>query len=75
MTPEIKLRQVEEVPSDSRVCHYDELEPPAKERLSGLIERDAPAVGEEIVAGFNSCEFVKFTDYYRISISDPDSIR
>lgn len=75
MSPEIELEQIDEVPGDSRVCHYDELESPAKERLSSLIERDTHSVEENVVKGFNCCDVVKFTDYYEISVDQPDGVR
>lgn len=75
MTPDIELQQVDEVPCGSRVCHYDELDPPAKEQFSTLVERDTPSVGEDVIEGLDSCEIVKFTDYYEISIDRPDSIQ
>lgn len=75
VTPEIELQRVDDVPRDSRVCHYDELESPAKERLSALVERDSSSVGEDVLAGFHCCEIVKFTDYYELSVDRPDAIR
>lgn len=75
MTPEIEFQQVDEVPCDSRVCHYDELEPRAKEQFSILIKRDASSVGEDTVKGFSCCDIIKFTDYYRISVNWSDSLQ
>lgn len=77
MTERIVLSQIEQVPSDARVHHYDELPERAKNHLPSLIETDASevAVSERAVAAFEPYEFVKFTDYYRITVrEEPPSV-
>ncbi len=68
----ITLSPVEQVPSDSRVYHYDELPERAKECLPCLVEVDEGdvAVPERICAAFESYDIVKFTDYYRITVRE-----
>lgn len=69
MSPDITLELVEEIPTDSRVCHYDELTEDAKEEFPVLTEAVDVSVDCSIVAGLRECDLVKYTDYYEITIS------
>ena len=68
VSPRIQLHEVDEVPSDSQVSHYDELSPEAQDRLFDLVQCDKPSVSNEKVDELQCYEIVKFTDYYEISI-------
>lgn len=67
MSLQIALHEVDEVPSDSRVTHYDELSPDAQDRLFELVQCNRPSVSGEEMGELQSYEIVKFTEYYEIS--------
>lgn len=69
MSQIVTLEPVENVPSDSRVCHYDELGEDAKEEFPILTENIDVSVDSTIVDGLEGCDLVKYTDYYEVSIS------
>ncbi|QCC60254.1 hypothetical protein NP511_18025 [Natrinema thermotolerans] len=69
MSPSLTLEQVDEIPSDSRVCHYDELGEDAKEELPTLTGSDSASVDRSTAEGFQECDLVKYTDYYEISVA------
>ncbi|ELZ03814.1 MULTISPECIES: hypothetical protein [Natrialba] len=73
----ITIERVENVPADSRVCHYDELGEDAKVALAHLTDSHEDTVDAADTAdfldatattGFHDCELVKYTDYYEISV-------
>lgn len=68
MSVDITLEPVDDVPSESRICHYDELGEAAKERLPALTEDSSAAVDGTVAEGFRDCDLVKFTEYYEISL-------
>lgn len=68
MSESITLEPVEEVPPNSRVCHYDELDEPAKETLPSLANGTNGAVENAVLESFRGCDLVKFTDYYQVSV-------
>ncbi|ELZ01999.1 hypothetical protein [Natrialba asiatica] len=74
MGVDITIERVENIPADSRVCHYDELGEDAKAALAHLTDShegtvDAADVLETTATtGFHDCELVKYTDYYEISV-------
>ncbi|TYL37420.1 hypothetical protein CV102_17580 [Natronococcus pandeyae] len=68
MSPTLTLEPVEDVPSDSRVCHYDELAEDAKEEFPILTENIDVSVDSTIADGLQECDLVKYTDYYKVSI-------
>ncbi|SDR11128.1 hypothetical protein [Natronobacterium texcoconense] len=68
MGENITLERVDDVPAESRICHYDELGEAAKERLPALTDEPESAVGGTVVDGFHDCDLVKYTDYYEISV-------
>ncbi|WP_049927233.1 hypothetical protein [Halopiger goleimassiliensis] len=67
MGDNVTLERVEEVPPESRVCHYDELAEPAKERLPTLMDDAETSVDGAVVDGFHDCDLVKYTEYYAVS--------
>lgn len=69
MSPNIILEPVEDIPTDSRVCHYDELTEDAKDEFPVLTEAVDVSVDCSIAAGLRECDLVKYTDYYDVSIS------
>ena len=69
MPPTITLEPVEDIPTDSRVCHYDELSEGTKEKIPVLTESNDLPVDCSIAAGLRECDLVKYTDYYEITIS------
>lgn len=68
MSDRITLEQTEDVPADSRVCHYDELDEAAKEQFPQLTADDRAEVDADAVDGLQRCDLVKFTDYYEVSV-------
>ncbi|ADB63622.1 hypothetical protein Htur_4865 (plasmid) [Haloterrigena turkmenica DSM 5511] len=69
MSQNVTLKPVENVPSDSRICHYDELGEDAKEEFPILTENTDASVDSTIMDGFEGYDLVKYTDYYEVSIS------
>ena len=68
MPHEITIRQTEDVPSDARVYHYDELEEEAKATLPSLAGTTGSTVDRTVADGLRDCDLVKYTDYYEISV-------
>lgn len=68
MSRTITLEPVENVPSNSRVCHYDELGEDVKEEFPVLTENADVSVDSTIANGLEGCDLVKYTDYYEVSI-------
>lgn len=68
MSERITLEPVDDVPPDSRVCHYDELGERAKATVPTLTDTDGASVDETTVDGFRDCDLVKYTDYYEVSV-------
>ncbi len=64
----ISLSPVDQVAADAAIAHYDQLHDPAKEQFPELVRRRAGTVDERTAHGFRSCEYVKYTDYYRIEL-------
>jgi hypothetical protein len=69
MSPNLTLEQVDEIPSDSQVCHYDELSEDAKEEFPTLTGPGSASVDQSIAEGFLDCDLVKYTDYYEVSVA------
>ncbi|WP_120245216.1 hypothetical protein [Halopiger aswanensis] len=68
MGQKVTLERIEEVPAESRVCHYDELDEPAKATLPALANDGTVTVDGAAAADFRDCDLVKYTDYYAISV-------
>lgn len=70
MSPAVTLRPVDDVPCDSRVCHYDELDEDAKEQFPALADSETgvSSVDGNVAEGFTKCDLVKYTDYYEVSL-------
>ncbi|MFC4543438.1 hypothetical protein ACFO5R_16020 [Halosolutus amylolyticus] len=74
MSQHVTAEPVDDVPADSTVCHYDELGEAAKELFPDLVGESGPdddfdAVDEDAADGLQRCDFVKYTDYYGISVN------
>ena len=70
MRTQVSLEPVENVPDDSRVCHYDELTEAAKEQFPVLAEdRGCVDVDAAAIDALRRCDLVKYTDYYAVSVS------
>lgn len=70
MRQKVTLEPVEDVPDDSRVCHYDELSEAAKEQFPDLTEdRGCVDVDDAAIDGLRRCDLVKYTDYYAVSVT------
>lgn len=67
MRDNITAVPIEDVPTDSRICHYDELSEDAKERFPDLTGADGPSVADSVPDGLCECDVVKYTDYYEIA--------
>ncbi|WP_226008165.1 hypothetical protein [Natrinema salinisoli] len=72
MTTWISLSPVERVPRDTHVTHYDQLADQAKNRLPRLLEEDETVsrTPDSVGAMFETHEIVKYTDYYRITVTE-----
>ena len=68
MSPRLTLERIDEIPSDSRVCHYDELSEDAKEEFPTLTGSEGGSVERSIADSFQECNLVKDTDYYEVSV-------
>jgi len=68
MSVDLRLDPVENVSSDSRVCHYDELNEDTKEEFPVLTESTDAPVDSIIADGLEGCDLVKYTEYYEVSI-------
>lgn len=67
MPSRIRIAPADEVPEGARVCHYDELAAPAKERFPALAGAgDATTSDPALGRAADSFDLVKFTDYYTI---------
>lgn len=67
MPPSFQIELAEEVPDDARVCHYDELDEPAKHRLPAVTgSTDSTTSDPAFETAAEACDVVKFTEYYRI---------
>jgi hypothetical protein len=63
----VHVEQVETIPDDAAVFHYDELDEKFKHRFSALIERTPTEASVCPESGLSNGVYVKFTDYYRIT--------
>lgn len=67
MPSTIRIAPADEVPEGARVCHYDELAAPAKERLPALAGTTGATTSDPAFQRMAEvCDLVKFTDYYTI---------
>ena len=67
MPPAFQIAPADEVPEGARVCHYDELDESAKQRLPALAGTSAETTADPALASTaETCDLVKFTDYYRV---------
>lgn len=65
--PTFHIAPADEIPEGASVCHIDELDEPAKERLPAIAGGDcATTTDRAFESTAESCDVVKFTDYYRI---------
>lgn len=68
MSVQVELQQIDDVPRDSRVAHYDELELRTKEQLFELVENGTTTIRGSTVDEFESHDVIKFIDYYEVSV-------
>lgn len=68
MSVQVELQQIDDVPRDSRVAHYDELELRAKDQLFEFVENGTTTIRASTVDEFESHDVIKFTDYYEVSV-------
>lgn len=67
MPATFRIEPADRVPDGARVCHYDELDGPAKERLPALAGAAGSTTSDPAFEStVEDCDVVKFTDYYRI---------
>lgn len=72
MSANITLEPTDDVPTESRVCHYDELGEDAKERLPDIADGDVDTgVDASVADEFEDCDLVKYIDYYEVSVDRP----
>lgn len=67
----ISLKPVDEIPSDCRIRHYDELEADAKAQVPLLTDAPADAAVDDAdgatADAFEGCDLVTYTEYYAAS--------
>lgn len=72
MDVEIMFREVETIPEDASVCHYDELSDQAKHCLACLVrEETATSVGLKTANELTQYDGIKYTTYYELRRRDP----
>lgn len=64
----VEITSIDEIPRESRVCHVDELDWPAKSLLATVDADTSTDVSEDVLDAFGSCDVVKYTDYLEVSI-------
>lgn len=70
MDREVRLTKTDCVPNTATVCHYDELDEPAKESFPQLADRTNTTIDPELAATLTTYDYVKYTEYYRINSTD-----
>lgn len=63
----VHVEQVEAVPNDAAVFHYDELDEDLKHRFPALIERAPTKEPIRFESVLSNGDYVKFTEYYRVT--------
>ena len=63
----VYVEKVDSVPKGASVYHYDELDEPSKNRLPTLIDVAPTQVSGRQNCILSSGDYVKYTDYYRIT--------
>jgi hypothetical protein len=72
MEVKVMFREVETIPEDASVCHYDELSDRAKYCLACLVREDAVTLVEHETANeLIKNDIIKFTSYYELHHEDP----
>ncbi len=70
MNPTIEVSQVDRVPEDARVCDYDELTGEATDALPNAVEHGTTTVRWRTAEQFAGIDVVRFTNYYRVAITE-----
>lgn len=67
----IRIHQLDTIPEDARVAHFDELSDLAKERLFTLVSAGADRGRLELMTAAELAQYdlVKFTDYYCVDFA------
>jgi hypothetical protein len=63
----VHVEQVESIPDDAAVFHYDELDEEFKHRFPALIERVPTEASVRPESMLSHGDYVKFTEYYRVT--------
>lgn len=67
----VTVSPIESISSRSTVCHVDELSEEAKSYFFRIVREDVPvAVESHVATEFSRWDVVKFTDYYRVSVTN-----
>ena len=69
MHRQVEIEAIDSVPGDSRVVHYDELGSETKEQFCELAAGRTGTLPGDSVREVERYDVVKFTDYYRVSVS------
>lgn len=67
---QIQLKKVNDIPKGSRICHYDELSPPAKEHFPQVVGEESIDLSEQVIDSLEKCEVVKYTSYFEVSVAN-----
>lgn len=70
MNPTIEISEVDRVPADARVCDYDELTGEATHALPDAVENGTATVRWRTAEQFAGIDVVRYTAYYRVTITD-----
>jgi hypothetical protein len=63
----VHVEQVETIPDDAAVFHYDELDDELKHRFPALIEGTPTEASVRSESVLSNGDYVKFTEYYHIT--------
>jgi hypothetical protein len=63
----VHVEQVEAIPDDAAVFHYDELDETLKHRFPALIKRAPTEASVRPESVLSNGDYVKFTEYYRVT--------
>ena len=72
MASQVTVKQVDDVPEDACVCHFDELEERGQHRFAEAVKslREQEEAGELAAdTAVSRCDIVKFTEYYLLERS------
>jgi hypothetical protein len=70
MNPTVTLESTDGIPDGAAVRDYDELARPAKAEFPALVADGRGHVSDEVAAGLDDGEVVRYTRYYRVRVAE-----